>query len=255
MSVADIDSFNRWREGVNEDIERGNAAREQERESRERAQHEASSQGWDAYFRGLIAEEHEILMQIIEGALGEQRIDVRDEVREIVDKALREPHWVPRVAGVWKEGEEYGRLNIVSKDGSAWLAKRDHPKGPPGGSDDWMLCACRGKAGPPGPMGPRGEQGPLGPQGERGPKFTRWDIDRKRLMVTPVFEDGRFGPPLDLREVFKLFELFLDQRDGSGVPEARAARAAAHRHIFNQAPLIQLVHGAPPKPAEEEPTE
>ena len=81
MSVADIDSFNRWREGVNEDIERGNAAREQERESRERAQHEASSQGWDAYFRGLIAEEHEILMQIIEGALGEQRIDVRDEVR------------------------------------------------------------------------------------------------------------------------------------------------------------------------------
>ena len=67
------------------------------------------------------------MMQIIELSLGEQRIDIRDEIGSSIDKALREPHWVPRVAGVWKEGEEYGRLNIVSKDGSAWLAKRDHP--------------------------------------------------------------------------------------------------------------------------------
>ena len=138
-----------------------------------RAQREAS-QGWDTYFRQLLAEEiageHELMMPIIEGALGDQRIDIRDEVREAIDKALREPHWVPRVAGVWKEGEEYGRLNIVSKDGSAWLAKRDHPQGLPGASDDWSLVACRGKTGQPGPIGPRGEPGPPGPQGDVGPQ-------------------------------------------------------------------------------------
>ena len=148
-------------------------AREQLRRTERRAQREAS-QGWDTYFRQLLAEElageHELMMQIIEGALGDQRIDIRDEVREAIDKALREPHWVPRVAGVWKEGEEYGRLNIVSKDGSAWLAKRDHPNGAPGASDDWSLVACRGKTGQPGPIGPRGEPGPPGPQGDVGPQ-------------------------------------------------------------------------------------
>ena len=128
--------------------------RERLRRTERRMQREAS-QDWDTYFRGLISaeisDEHERMLQLIEGALGEQRIDIRDEVREIADKALREPHWVPRVDGVWKEGEEYGRLNIVSKDGSAWLAKRDHPKGVPGASDDWSLVACRGKTGQPGP--------------------------------------------------------------------------------------------------------
>ena len=81
-----------------------------------RAQREAQ-QSWDEYFRGLIAEEHELMMTIVGEALGEQRIDIRDEIGELIDKALREPHWVPRVAGVWKENEEYGRLNIVSKTG------------------------------------------------------------------------------------------------------------------------------------------
>ena len=84
------------------------------------------------------------------------------------------------------------------------------------------------------------------------PKFVRSDIDYKRLMIAPVFEDGRFGPPLDLREIFKLFETFLDQRDGTGIAEAKAARAAAHRHVHGQPPLVQLIHGPPPQPAEEE---
>ena len=237
----------RWKREADERT----AAEQEERRNRGRAERRAqreAQQSWDEYFRGLIAEEHEIMMQIIEGALGEQRIDIRDEVREIVDKALREPHWVPRVAGVWKEGEEYGRLNIVSKDGSAWLAKRDHPKGPPGGSDDWMLCACRGKAGPPGPMGPRGEQGPLGPQGEPGPKLIGWAVDRKRFRVTPIMAGGRSGPSIELRG---LFEEFIGQQNGTVTAEA--VKAAEHHHIFNQPPLVALVHGPPPQ-AEEEPT-
>ena len=178
---------------------------------------------------------------------------IRDEVLEAIEKALREPHWVPRVAGVWKDGEEYGRLNIVSRDGSTWLAKRDHPKGAPGASDDWMLCACRGKTGQPGPIGPRGEKGPVGARGERGPEFARWDVDLKRLTVTPIFSDNRFGPPLNLRG---LFEAFIDQRSGIDVDDAKAAKAAARaaerQHIFNQPPLVALVHGPPPTPAEEE---
>ena len=144
------DPVRKWAREADEKQAREEAAREQRQRTERKAQREAQ-RSWEEYFSGLIAEEHELMMQIIEGALGEQRIDIRDEVRELVDKAMREPHWVPRVAGVWKENEEYGRLNIVSKDGSTWLAKRDHPKGPPGASDDWMLCACRGKTGAPGP--------------------------------------------------------------------------------------------------------
>ena len=114
------DPLARWKREADERT----AAEQEERRNRGRAERRAqreAQQSWDEYFRGLIAEEHELMITIVGEALGEQRIDIRDEVREIVDKALREPHWVPRVAGVWKEGEEYGRLNIVSKDGSAWL--------------------------------------------------------------------------------------------------------------------------------------
>ena len=167
------DDLSRWRRESDELTEAEQRARRERRRTERQMQREAS-QDWDTYFRGLlsaeIAEEHERMLQLLEGALGDQRVDIRDEVREIVDKALREPHWVPRVAGVWKEGEEYGRLNIVSRDGSTWLAKRDHPQGLPGASDDWSLVACRGKTGQPGPIGPRGEPGPPGPQGDVGPQ-------------------------------------------------------------------------------------
>ena len=163
----------RWKREGDEISAREEAERERRQRTERRARREASPD-WDAYFRGLlsaeIAEEHERLLQLIEQALGEQRIDIRDELGELIDKSLREPHWIPRVAGVWKEGEEYGRLNIVSKDGCAWLAKRDHPQGLPGASDDWSLVACRGKTGQPGPIGPRGEPGPPGPQGDVGPQ-------------------------------------------------------------------------------------
>ena len=243
------DEMTRWRREADEKQAREEAERERRQRTERRMQREAAekaSQDWDTYFRGLIAEEHELMMVILEGALGEQRIDIRDEVGELVDKTMREPHWVPRVAGVWKENEEYGRMNIVSKDGSAWLAKRDHPKGAPGASDDWMLCACRGKTGAPGPIGPRGEKGPPGPQGEQGATITGWDVDRKRFRVTPILGGGRFGPSLDLRQ---LFEEFVEQRDG--VAKAEAAKVAAHRHVHGQPPLVQLVHGPPPAPAEE----
>ena len=163
----------RWKREGDEITAREEEAREQRRRTERRARREASPD-WDAYFRRLlsaeIAEEHERMLQLIEGALGDQRIDIRDELSELIDKSLREPHWVPRVAGVWREGEEYGGLNIVSRDGSTWLAKRDHPQGLPGASDDWSLVACRGKTGQPGPIGPRGEPGPPGPQGDVGPQ-------------------------------------------------------------------------------------
>ena len=171
------DDLARWKREGDEITAREQRERERRQRAERQAQREASektSQDWDLYFRGLISaeisDEHERMLQLIEQALGEQRIDIRDELGELIDKSLREPHWVPRVAGVWKEGEEYGRMNIISKDGSAWLAKRDHPQGLPGASDDWSLVACRGKTGQPGPIGPRGEPGPPGPQGDVGPQ-------------------------------------------------------------------------------------
>ena len=242
------DEMTRWRREGDERTEAERAARERLRRAERQPQREAAqkaSQDWDAYFRNLISEEHERMLQLIEQALGEQRIDIRDELGELIDKSLREPHWVPRVAGVWKEGEEYGRLNIVSKDGSTWLAKRDHPKGPPGGSDDWMLCACRGRAGPPGPQGPRGETGPPGARGETGMNLNGWLVEGYR--ITPILGGGVPGPSFDLRP---LFQRFVDEQ--AGAASAKAVKATAHRHVHDQPPLVALVHGAPPAPAEEE---
>ena len=61
---------------------------------------------------------------------------------------------------------------------------------------------------------------------------------------------GRFGPPLDMRE---LLEAFVDQRSAD-VP-ARATKVAELHHIHGQPPLVRLIHGPPPQPEEEAPVE
>ena len=209
----------------------------------------------EARIEELLQFERDITNETVGTLIGEMISDLRSELEKKMQVSLRiaileQRGLTPHVRGTWQATESYSALDVCVHDGASWIAKHSNPGGLPG--EGWQLLACRGSRGQIGPTGPRGETGPPGPQGERGPKFTRWDIDRKRLMVTPVFEDGRFGPPLDLREVFKLFELFIDQRDGTGVAEARAAKIAAHRHIHNQPTLVALTHGPPPAPAEEE---
>ena len=239
------DEMTRWRREGDAITEAEREAREQRRRTERRMQREAARAACsldEARLEEALQFERDITNETVGTLIGEMISDLRSELEEKMKVSLRiaileQRGLVPHVRGTWQANENYSALDVCVHDGASWIAKYSSPGPLPG--EGWQIMSTRGKTGQPGPIGPRGEKGPPGPQGERGPKFVRWDIDRKRLMVTPVFEDGRFGPPLDLREVFKLFEAFIDQRDGSGVPEAKAAKVAAHRHIHSQPPLVQ----------------
>lgn len=64
--------------------------------------------------------------------------------------------------GVFDARSVYGRLDVVVKDSSSFVALRDNPGACPG--DGWQMIACGGK------RGPTGERGPPGPAGA-APRF------------------------------------------------------------------------------------
>jgi hypothetical protein len=64
------------------------------------------------------------------------------------------------VRGTWREGEQYGYLDVVALGGSSFVARADRPGACPG--DGWQLIAAAGNRGKPGEPGPRGERGPPG---------------------------------------------------------------------------------------------
>jgi hypothetical protein len=75
--------------------------------------------------------------------------------------------------GAWSASTVYGTGDVVSRDGSSWVAARENLNVTPGVSDDWLLLAqagATGPAGPAGPQGPTGETGPTGLQGATGPE-------------------------------------------------------------------------------------
>ncbi|WP_051150151.1 collagen-like protein [Reyranella massiliensis] len=84
----------------------------------------------------------------------------------------------------WSADETYARLDVVTLDGGAFVARRDDPGPCPG--EGWMLLVMRGKAGKPGIPGPRGERGA---RGEPGPAVTGIAIDETG-MVTLSNADG-----------------------------------------------------------------
>ena len=192
-----------------------------------------------AYFRGLIAEEREFTTELLNQAFPAIISDLWNDIEREVKQAIRlafleRAGWTPRIRGTWVETEQYQALDIVARDGGLFLCKHSNPGPCPG--EGWQIMSTRGERGKPGQPGPRGEQGPPGPQGEPGATITGWKIDARRLQVLPILGGGRFGPPLDLRE---LFEAFVDQRNGTAVT-AEAMKAAEHRHIHSQPTLVAL---------------
>ena len=253
------DPLAKWRREGDEITAREDAAREQRRRTERRAQREATRVAYsvdETRLEEALQFERDITNETCGTLIGEMINDLRSELEKKMEVSLRislleQNGMLPKICGVWDGDRTYDALSICSKDGGTFIAKRSGAGPCPG--EDWQLLACRGSRGQPGPIGPRGETGPPGARGEPGPEFARWDVDLKRLTVTPIFSDNRFGPPLNLRG---LFEAFIDQRSGIDVDDAKAAKAAARaaerQHIFNQPPLVALVHGPPPTPAEEE---
>jgi hypothetical protein len=51
-----------------------------------------------------------------------------------------------------------------------------------------------------------------GPKGEPAPQITAWKIDRERYRAVPLYSDGKFGPAIELRD---LFQQFLNEVEGN----------------------------------------
>jgi hypothetical protein len=100
--------------------------------------------------------------------------------------------------------EKYIALDLVACDGASFVARRDDPGPCPG--DGWQMVARQGSRGV---AGERGEQGPKGDRGLPGapaPVISGWKIDRRAYSAVPVMSDGKEGPALELRSLFKQFQ-------------------------------------------------
>ena len=139
------DPVRKWKREADEREAEIAAEREKERKERERAERQ-SQQSWDQYFRGLITQEHDFMIEIVGQALGTERADIEADTRQALD-------------GVRRHGDE--RLaELRTALGDLRLALDDIRK--------WMATAPP-VAGPPGPEGPQGDVGPQGPPGPEGP--------------------------------------------------------------------------------------
>lgn len=110
-------------------------------------------------------------------------ITAKNSLDELMDQFSPKGEYNPSTA--------YKALNIVSQDGSSYVAIQDTQGNPPTNTTYWQLLSQRGERGaqgiqgpagpqgeqgPVGPQGPPGETGPQGPQGEKGDAGTGLDI-------------------------------------------------------------------------------
>jgi hypothetical protein len=109
----------------------------------------------------------------------------------------------PEVRGTYKEGEQYGKLNIVMLNGSSFIARCDDPGECPG--PNWQALSLVGKRGPAGPKGDRGEQGPRGPEGAPGAIIAHWELDPTNYTARAIMSDGSIAGTLDLRVMFERY--------------------------------------------------
>jgi hypothetical protein len=113
-----------------------------------------------------------------------------------------------RARGTYKiTGEDYVRLDIVTKDSSSFVALKDNPGPCPG--EGWQLLACGGKRGASGEKGAQGERGLKGEPGipgKDGTRFVKWKVDTKNYKAVAVLSDGS-EHGLELRGLFEQFHL------------------------------------------------
>ena len=108
--------------------------------------------------------------------------------------------------GVYRSGERYQVLDIVSKNGGSFIARRDDPGECPG--DGWTNLSLPGKRGAEGPVGPKGDKGDQGARGDAAPTILEWVLDYDNYRAIPVMSDGSPALVLELRG---LFERFFDE--------------------------------------------
>src|SRR5262249_15125743 len=121
--------------------------------------------------------------------------------------------------GAYRSDQDYDRLDIVTLDGSSYIARRESPGPCPG--EGWRMLASAGGTGAQGMRGARGERGERGPPWPRPrdwPPREAGGVNRRlagrcrRLRGGSGPADGREGAVLELRA---LFEQFCYERDGA----------------------------------------
>ena len=78
-------------------------------------------------------------------------------------------------AAFYRSGERYQVLDIVSKNGGSFIARRDDPGECPG--DGWTNLTLPGRRGAEGPVGPKADKGDQGAKGDAAPTILEWGID------------------------------------------------------------------------------
>jgi hypothetical protein len=113
-----------------------------------------------------------------------------------------------RMRGPFDAAGEYLANDVVTRNGSSFVATRDRPGPCPG--EGWELLCSRGGRGERGPAGPRGQNGP---RGTPAPEIKHWLIDKQNFTAAPILTSGEVGAPLELKA---LFQEFLDQTRAGG---------------------------------------
>lgn len=83
---------------------------------------------------------------------------------------------LPIYQGIWRDGE-YSLADVVTRDGSMWICKKETKTMPGSPESDWQLCTKRGRDGKDGKTGP---QGPEGKAGRNGRDLTQMGTDGQK---------------------------------------------------------------------------
>jgi hypothetical protein len=212
---------------------------------RERQAHQIESRSdwdsWNAWADGRINAALEPFTEAVGEALGEIRAGLRVEFRKGLEAAtgklgveLREviaglrtelarveTELARRLAsfatetgglhlrGAYRSDQDYDRMDVVTLDGSSYIARQGIPGPCP--SEGWRILASAGAAGaqgirgPKGDRGPAGETGPQGKAGAPGAPIAGWRVDPTNYSAFPIIADGKQGPALELRALFQQF--------------------------------------------------
>src|SRR5262245_58957820 len=176
---------------------RGEAA-ERERQAHQVESRSEDWDSWNAWADGRINAALEAFTEATGSAMGEIRAGLRSEFRKELEAAtaklgieqreliagLRtelarlETEFARRLAsfatetgglhlrGAYRSDQDYDRLDVVTLDGSSYIARQGSPGPCPG--EGWRTLASAGAAGSQGIRGPKGDRGPAGETGPQG---------------------------------------------------------------------------------------
>jgi hypothetical protein len=146
--------------------------------------------GWGAWHNLLetrLVQERKFSQEVVAIALA----SIRDHIVDLC-KATIEAMLTKNIRGTHDAKAKYAVGDVVAHDGASFIARKDDPGPCPG--PGWQLMARQGQRGI---AGPRGERGPP------GPVISKWIVDREAFTAMPVYDNGVFGPKLELRALFE----------------------------------------------------